>query len=278
MGICMQDLMLAEGGNLQFFLFFLCLIIFALAERCWPRRTTPGYSKRITTNALLTLSNVVLIPLVPISIVTAGFWAESQGYGLINNVAHQIPVVVVIITTLLLRGFISFFTHLLNHKVPMFWRLHRVHHMDSALDVSSTVRFHPLEMFITTLVSVPLVVVLGLPPWVLLFYELFDVCVTLFSHSNLRLPKRIEKWLRYIIVTPGLHTVHHSNNPMETDKNFSAVFPIWDVIFGTFNSGDTPPVGLGLKEFQGDQVNHFAWLLISPFTRTQRLPTAESNH
>ena len=261
----MKDLMLSSGGDLQFALFIGFFAIFLVFERLWQRRPMPRYSKRVTTNFLVTACNVLVIPIIPISIVGGAFWAESQNIGLLNQVDHLLPLWTLILVTFLLRGFISFFTHYLNHKIPILWRIHRVHHMDPELDVSTTVRFHPLEMFVGAAISVPVAIALGLPPWILLLYELFDVVVTLFSHANLRLPHRIERWLRYIIATPGLHTVHHSTVKEETDSNFSAVFPIWDVVFRTFNPGDAPPRKLGLNEMDAEDVNRFGWLLLSPF-------------
>ncbi len=175
--------------------------------------------------------------------------------------------VVVIVVTLLLRGFVSYYTHYLNHRIAFLWRFHRVHHMDKSLDVSSTVRFHPLELLFSLSLGVPFVIVLGLSPWVLLLYELLDVSVTLFSHANLRLPTAVNRWLRYIIVTPDLHRVHHSTWQPETDSNFSAVFPLWDLLFGTFRTHTREPLErmeLGLKEFRGKEVYRGGWLLLSP--------------
>ena len=165
---------------------------------------------------------------------------------------------------LLVRGFISFFTHYLNHAVPWFWRVHRVHHLDTELDVSSTVRFHPLEVLVSLLPGVPIVVAFGLTPWVLMFYELLDVVMTLWTHSNVRLPLALDRFLRYIVVTPDLHRVHHSAWRPETNSNFGAVFPVWDLIFGTFRA--TPRDGhermrLGLDEVRGSDAQRPLWLL-----------------
>jgi sterol desaturase/sphingolipid hydroxylase (fatty acid hydroxylase superfamily) len=220
------------------------------------------------TNALLTLAAILTLPLLPVSLIAAAFWAEAGQIGLLNNLPVDLPPWALLPLTLLLRGFLSWLTHWLNHKVPMLWRLHRVHHMDTQLDVSATVRFHPLEMPVSALIAVPLVIALGLPPWLLLLYELFDVTVTLFSHSNLRLPRGLERWLQYLIVTPGLHTVHHSAHQPETDSNYSAVFPVWDMLLGTFRSGEQAPAELGLVEYRGVEVDRFGWLLASPLYRS----------
>jgi len=205
---------------------------------------------------------------VPISFITAAVWAEKNGVGLLNLMQAELPVWLLLVTTLLLRGFVSFFTHYLNHKIPLLWRFHRVHHMDTELDVSSTVRFHPFEMPLSMAVGLPLVAAFGLSPWMLLFYELFDVTVTLFSHSNIRLPERLNRYLRYIIVTPDLHKVHHSTFRPETDSNYSAVFPIWDILFGTFKTKTREPMEtmkLGLEDIREPRTNSFWWLLASPF-------------
>jgi sterol desaturase/sphingolipid hydroxylase (fatty acid hydroxylase superfamily) len=112
-----------------------------------------------------------------------------------------------------------------------------------------------------------LFVLFGFTPWILLFYELFDVAVTLFSHSNVRLPAWLDRGLRYLIVTPDLHRVHHSSHQPETDSNYSAVFPIWDVLFRTFRTETREPqetMQLGLEEVRGAAANRFWWLLLSP--------------
>lgn len=265
----LKEWLLSNGEDLQVILFFSFLGGFLIFERLWPRRRNPVRKGRIGTNALLTLTTILTLPLLPISIVAAAFLAEVEQIGLLNNLPSPLPLWVLIPLTLFSRGFLSWGTHWLNHKVPLLWRIHRVHHMDTQLDVSSTVRFHPLEMPLSALISVPVVIALGLPPWLLLLYELFDVVVTLFSHSNLRLPKSIERWMQYVIVTPGLHTVHHSSRPEETDSNFSAVFPIWDLLLGTFRSAERRPIELGLSEYRGTEVDRFVWLLASPLYRAR---------
>ena len=152
------------------------------------------------------------------------------------------------------------------HVVPAFWRVHRVHHLDTELDVSTTVRFHPLEFVIQALPAVPLIVTFGAIPWVLACYELLDVAVTLWSHSNLRVPERLDRILRRVIVTPDLHRIHHSAWKTETNSNFGAVFPIWDLVFGTFRATSREPherMRLGLDERRGHDAHRPLWLLVS---------------
>jgi sterol desaturase/sphingolipid hydroxylase (fatty acid hydroxylase superfamily) len=142
--------------------------------------------------------------------------------------------------------------------------VHRVHHLDTELDVSTTVRFHPLEFVIGLLPGVPIVVAFGLTPWALAVYELVDVVITLWSHSNLRVPASVNRVLCRIVVTPDLHRVHHSAWKPETNSNFGAVFPLWDMVFGTFCAEPREAhevMKLGLDDVRGDAAQRPIWLL-----------------
>lgn len=270
----MQELMINSGEQLQYWLFFSLLILFIALERWVPRRQPKSLqSKRRTTNAAMTVLVIVCLPILPLSLITAAYWSADNQLGLLNNLSIELPILMIIGFTLLLRGFISFFTHLLNHKFAFLWRFHRVHHMDTELDVSSTVRFHPLEMVFSLIVGLPLVVLFGLSPWVMIFYELLDISVVLFSHSNIRIPTRINNSLRLFIVTPELHRVHHSTVEVETNSNYSAVFPIWDIIFKTFRTTTKQPTNvmpLGLDEVDEIKAASFWWLLRSPFISLEK--------
>lgn len=261
---------LANGDDLQFVVFFLGLAIFGVLERVLPRRSVDmNRRRRWTTNGLVTALNVAALGFLPISFIAAAAWAAQQQIGLFNLM--HVPSWVVVAGTLAVRAFISFGTHLLNHKLPWLWRIHRVHHLDTEVDISTTVRMHPLEFFVNPFIGVPIVLLFGLSPWVLAFYELLDVGVTLFSHSNLRLAAAVDRVLRYLIVTPDLHRVHHSVFKPETDSNYGAVFPIWDLIFGTFRA--KPRDGhermrLGLEELRSPDADRLITLLLSPLHKT----------
>jgi sterol desaturase/sphingolipid hydroxylase (fatty acid hydroxylase superfamily) len=256
-----------NAGDLQVALFFFLFFIFSLAEVLAPKRPGPMHRKeRWLTNLLMTALNIAVMGMLPVTFFGVAVWVQKQGYGLFND--FPLPVAVLVIGTLLARGFISFFTHYLMHKVPLLWRLHRVHHLDTELDVSTTVRFHPFEFLAALIPGVPLVAAFGMSPWVLMLYEILDAVVTLFSHANIRLPESLERVLRYVIVTPDLHRVHHSSWQTETDSNFGAVFPIWDIIFRTFRTETRAPhetMELGLEEVRDERANRFLWLLGSPF-------------
>jgi len=263
---------LANGDSLQVILFFSLLFVLPFVERLVPRR--PGSMDRKTrwpANLGLTFLNFLSLGVIPVSLFGTAVFADSQGWGLLNRV--ELPTPAVVFVTLLVRGFISFFTHYLMHKVPLLWRMHRVHHLDTEMDVTTTVRMHPLEFFVGALPGVPIVLAFGLSPWVLMLYELFDVMVTLWTHSNVRLPEPVNRILRYFIVTPDLHRVHHSAWQPETDSNFGAVFPVWDLIFRTYRA--EPRDGhqnmrLGLDEVRGREAHRLFWLLGSVLKRGLR--------
>ncbi|HEX6766843.1 MAG TPA: sterol desaturase family protein [Polyangiaceae bacterium] len=257
----------AHGDDAQFALFAAGFVAFAVLERALAHRTMPQERRtRWPANLGLTLLNVVALGLMPASFVGIARLAEGKDIGLLHSVA--LAPWLIVVATLLLRGFVSFITHLLMHKVPLLWRVHRVHHTDTQMDVSTTVRFHPLEFFIGLGIGLPFVLALGLSPWVLALYELFDIVVTLFSHANLRLPARFERVLGLFLVTPGLHRVHHSTHPDETDSNFGAVFPLWDMVFGTYRTTtreESATMPFGLAEARGTRTQSIPWLLAVPF-------------
>jgi len=256
---------LERGDELQVELFFGLLLVLAALEVFWPRRAGRQERRvRWPANLLLTLLNFLVLSVMPVTLIGAALFAERTDLGLLHRVAA--PFAVVALVTLLARAFISFSSHWLMHKVPWFWRVHRVHHLDTELDVTTTVRFHPLEFVLQALPAIPVVLLLGLDPAVLMLYELLDVAVTLWTHSNLRLPAKLDRVLRRLVVTPDLHRIHHSSWQPETDSNFGAVFPVWDLVFGTYR--EVPRDGhehmrLGLDEVRGPAAHHPLWLLTS---------------
>lgn len=256
-----------NADDLQVGLFFGLFIVFALVEVLAPCRPRPGGQRlRWFTNLTLTALNIVVLSSLPVTFFAVAVWAQARGLGVVNAV--EMPVTAAIFATLLVRAFLSFFTHYILHKVPWLWRVHRVHHLDTEMDVSTTVRFHPLEFVVNLVVAVPLLTATGAVPWALLVYEVLDAAVTVFSHANIRLPKWLERSLHFVIVTPDLHRIHHSSYQPETDSNFGAVFPIWDILLGTFRTVARVPqetMELGLGEVRDDRADRIGWLLSSPF-------------
>lgn len=261
----LQRWLRSHGEASQYIAYFAVLAVMIAWERArgLPQRAPRG--ARFRVNFALTAVNVLALGALPVSFIAASEYAASRGVGLMNAVS--LPGPPALLVGLLGRGLISWVTHLLMHKVPLLWRVHRVHHTDVELDVSTTVRFHPIELPIGLAIGLPLVAALGLPVWVLLAYDILDVVVTVFSHGNVVLPAWLERPLRYVLVTPSLHRIHHSVHPEESDSNFSAVFPIWDIVFGTFRTRARvalPQLDLGVSEVRDGRSWSIGWLLLVP--------------
>ena len=257
----------AQFDTLQYVAFFGVFFAFALIETVAPRDEAPAERVwRWPTNILLTVVNIVVMGMIPVSVIAAADFAHEQRIGLANVV--ELPPIAAFAIGFLGRGFLSWGTHLLNHKVPFLWAIHRVHHVDTKLDVSTTVRFHPLEFVFTTPLTLAGVVALGAPAISLLIYELMDAAITVFSHANVRLPWWIDRPLSLFIVTPDVHRVHHTSHQPETDSNYGAVLTIWDRLLGTYRRKSADALATqetGLSEVQDSRSRNPLWLLILPF-------------
>lgn len=263
--------LLNDSEDFQFILFFGILFIMIITEHFIAFRKIKK-TQRKKTNYILTLLAIISMMAIPFTFISAAEVSKTINWGLFNVI--EINWILLGVLTLLFRGFISFFTHYLAHKIPLFWKIHRVHHLDTEMDVSTTVRFHPFEFIINSIIGIPIVFALGFPAWGLMLYELFDIIITLFSHSNISLPKKTDRILRIFIVTPNLHRIHHSSYQPETDSNYSAVFPIWDIIFGTFKTTSKispSEMKLGLEEVRDNRTSSVIWLLKSPFKVFKKL-------
>jgi sterol desaturase/sphingolipid hydroxylase (fatty acid hydroxylase superfamily) len=153
------------------------------------------------------------------------------------------------------------------HKVPLLWRLHRVHHLDTHLDISTSLRSHPAEYVVNLVIIVPAAIVFGMTPWVLIIYELADTMVSVFSHANLRMPQGLDRWLRWVLVTPNMHSLHHSSYQPETDSNYGSVFTFWDRLFRTYRHAPArsyDELQIGLTEIRDQRAWDLWWQLKSP--------------
>jgi sterol desaturase/sphingolipid hydroxylase (fatty acid hydroxylase superfamily) len=204
---------------------------------------------------------------MPVGIVAAADFAMARGWGLLNQAV--VPTLAGLAAGFVLRSLVAFAIHFAMHKVSLLWRIHRVHHTDLAMDVSTTVRFHPLEFVISMPVLLAMVVVFGLPPFALMVYELLDAAMAVFTHANVRLPERLERALQLVLVTPAMHRIHHSAWQPETDSNYGATVSWWDRLFGTYRVRplrEAADLRLGLEELRNRRADSLVWLLWMPFT------------
>jgi sterol desaturase/sphingolipid hydroxylase (fatty acid hydroxylase superfamily) len=246
--------------------YWVLLAAFAGLEAFIPAfQGSPQREKRWSTNLGLGILNMMLEPLAPVSAVLGAQWAQEHGFGLLN-IASSAPWVAVIVT-FAVRDFAGYLFHVVMHKTLMFWRLHRVHHFDTHLDVSTSLRSHPVEFAVIFFTMVPLAIAFGFDPWALAAYEIVLSIVNIYSHVNLRLPQRVDRLLRWIFVTPNMHCLHHSSFQPETDSNYGQVFSLWDRLFGTYSAA--PRAGydamqIGLAEIRDERASDLWWQIKSP--------------
>lgn len=175
---------------------------------------------------------VVLRGAYPAGAVGAAVLAQNYGWGAFNVL--PIPFALAVAASVLLLDLVIYFQHWLFHAVPWLWRIHRVHHADPELDVSTALRFHPLESVFSMILKIGVVLLLGLPPLGVLIFEIILNAAAMFNHTNASLPAKVERWVRILLVTPDMHRIHHSTHGPETNSNFGFSLPWWDRLFRTY--------------------------------------------
>lgn len=199
-------------------------------------------------NLTLGLLNAVAIALLASPFITqvAG-WVEESRFGLLNLL--NLPPALGAATSILLFDAWMYLWHRANHELGFLWRFHRAHHSDPEMDATTAVRFHIGEILISSALRLAVIPLLGITIHQLLVYEMLLLPVILFHHSNVLFPERLDRWMRLVIVTPAIHRLHHSRLRLETDSNYSSIFPFWDRIAGTFRlRRDGQQVNFGLDD------------------------------
>lgn len=255
------------------------LMMMMLWEWIAPRRPQHiGRLRRWPHNLLLVAINTLVLRLCfPLAAVGAALLADEQGWGLFN--ALSMPIWVSVILSLLLLDLLIYLQHRIFHAVPWLWRLHRMHHADLEFDVTTGLRFHPIEILLSMTLKLVAVTLLGAPALAVLLFEVLLNATAMFNHGNVRLPKRLDRWLRLILVTPDMHRVHHSVIPTETDSNFGFNLPWWDRLFNTYRA--QPQAGqlgmtIGLNQFRNPAELRLHRLLLQPFRRSGKPGTIDS--
>lgn len=268
----MTDWLLQNEPGLRLGVFLGLFAALAWLEWRYPRRRETARRGRWLTNiTLLAIDGLVLRLFFPLLAVGAAVWAQAAGVGLFN--VWMLPGPVAFVLCLLLLDLAIWAQHLLMHKVPLLWRLHRVHHCDLAFDVTTGIRFHPLEIALSMGLKMALVVALGAPVAAVIVFEVLLNATSLFNHANLRLPASLDRVLRWLVVTPDMHLVHHSVHRPETDSNYGFNLPWWDRLFGTYRA--QPRDGhegmrMGLEAFRSPREQALRLLLIQPFAGSRQ--------
>jgi sterol desaturase/sphingolipid hydroxylase (fatty acid hydroxylase superfamily) len=237
-------------------------VALALAEVIWAGGEDTGHGNdgRLLTNFGLTIFVVLAGTALPLARMSASLSGERLGLGIANGIA--LPWIAIFAGMLLLDSLAGYWVHRLMHGTPLLWRIHRVHHADSAVDVSTSLRNHPLELIVSVPVSCAVVLVVGAPISVVAAAQTLFVAAALFQHADIRLPPRLDRALAWVIVTPRLHRLHHHPERLVHDTNFGDSFVLWDRLFGTFNGcEDRQPVGL---QGQAARADHLIEQICSP--------------
>lgn len=249
--------------------FFGMLALMGGWEILAPRRMlTVSKLVRWTNNLGLVFFNSFILRLLfqGAAIGMAGF-AVSNGWGLLNY--YDLPFVVAVLLSIVVMDFIIYLQHVMVHAVPMLWRLHRVHHADLDFDVTTGARFHTLEIILSMLIKFATIVVLGPPVLAVVIFEVLLNATAMFNHGNVRLPKQLDSVLRWFVVTPDMHRVHHSVEDDEANSNFGFSLPWWDRLFGTYR--DQPRAGhegmtIGIHKYRTTkEVSWLPGMLLLPF-------------
>jgi sterol desaturase/sphingolipid hydroxylase (fatty acid hydroxylase superfamily) len=254
------------GIRLAFFLGILLTMFFW--ERFAPRRLlTTSKITRWASNLGLVLIDATTVRLVfPTALAGIALIAQQNGWGLFNQ--FELPSLLKIIFSILILDFVIYLQHVMFHVIPLLWRLHMVHHTDMDIDVTTGVRFHPIEIILSMGIKMIAVILTGAPSLAVLIFEILLNGTSMFNHGNVRYSQQIDSLLRLLVVTPEMHRVHHSTIRWESNSNLGFNFPWWDRLFGTYRP--QPAKGhvemtLGLDQYKEPQKLTLPWLLILPF-------------
>jgi sterol desaturase/sphingolipid hydroxylase (fatty acid hydroxylase superfamily) len=252
--------------RLSFFLGI--LICVATWELLAPRRglTTSKIVRWFGNLAIILLNAVGIRLLFPILPVGLALVAQKNGWGLLNN--FDLPYWLAVIVGVIVLDLVIYLQHVMFHAVPVFWRLHMMHHADLDFDVTTGLRFHPVEIILSSGIKLAAVVVLGPPALAVLVFEVLLNATSMFNHGNIRIPTSVDAVLRLFVVTPDMHRVHHSVVIKETNSNFGFNLPWWDRLLGTYR--DQPAAGhremtIGLSQFRDAKRLTLPWMLALPF-------------
>jgi sterol desaturase/sphingolipid hydroxylase (fatty acid hydroxylase superfamily) len=264
----MRETLFAYEPLIRLAVFGGIFIVMAVWELLAPRRPQAvARNWRWPNNLGVVAVDVLLVRvLLPITAVGLALIAEAHGIGLFNMIA--LPAWASIVVSVILLDLAIYLQHVLFHAVPALWRLHRMHHADLEFDVTTGLRFHPIEILLSTGIKLVVVAALGTPAAAVLIFEVLLNATSMFNHSNIRVPAPIDRILRWFVVTPDMHRVHHSILRRETNSNFGFNLPWWDRLLGTYRA--QPAAGhdamtIGIEQFRDPRELALDRMLLQPF-------------
>jgi len=264
----MNSFMIENEISIRLGFFFSIFLLVAIWEVLAPKRPlSNSKAQRWYSNlSIVVINSLVVRWIFPFLAVGLAIEAQNRGWGLFNNI--EIAWGLHLVLSVLILDFVIYLQHAMFHFIPLLWRLHRMHHSDLDYDVTTGSRFHPIEIALSMVVKLAAVAALGPLPAAVIIFEVLLNGVAVFNHGNVRLPKKLDRFIRWVIVTPDMHRVHHSIIPSETNSNFGFNVSWWDRLFGTYI--DQPRAGhdqmtIGIELFRNPKYLHLHWLLVIPF-------------
>lgn len=265
----MSEYILSHESGIRLGFFIGILILMGFWESIAPRRpySMSKRSRWFANLGIVVIDSLILRLAFPVTVVYIASLNEGSGRGFLNQ--SGLPIWLAIVIGVLLLDFIIYLQHAIFHALPIFWRLHMMHHTDLDFDTTTGVRFHPLEVLLSMGIKIGAVFVLGIAPLAVILFEILLNATSLFNHGNVRLPQPLDRVLRLFVVTPEMHRVHHSVIIRETNSNFGFNLPWWDRLLGTYRA--QPAAGhegmtIGLSHFRDPGGLTLPRILALPFT------------
>ncbi len=274
----MFQALFAQQSAVRFAIFATVFLTMAAWELAAPRRPQRvARAERWPSNLAVAALDAFLVRAVfPIGVVGLAMLAETRGWGLLN--IWGAPAWLAVPLAIIVLDLAIYLQHVAFHSVPALWRLHRMHHADLEFDVTTGARFHPLEIVLSMVIKMAVVVGLGAPAVAVFLFEILLNATAMFNHANVGLSRRLDRGLRWLVVTPDMHRVHHSIDGQETNSNFGFNLPWWDRLFGTYR--DQPALGhdgmtIGLPGIRDSREQRLDRMLTQPFRNADRTRAAD---
>ena len=272
----MTDLIITHEPYLRFGVFVSVLFLMIIAETVLPKkaRTLPRAHRWLTNFLFVAVDTIFVRLLFPIVAVGVAIIATEENWGLFNLTA--LPIWIEVFLAIIVLDMMIYWQHVASHHIPVLWRMHKVHHADRDIDVTTGSRFHPIEIGLSMGYKMLLVVLLGPPVLAVILFEIILNGCAMFNHSNIKLPVKADRVLRWFIVTPDMHRIHHSTKMTETNSNFGFSLSLWDRLFGSYIQ--EPEKGhdgmkIGLSEYQDKAPASLIWSLVLPFKSVKQFKT-----
>ena len=220
----------------------------------------------ISNIGLIIISSLLVRFILPTAAVGIALHVEQENWGFLNH--YDLPFALQFLLAFILMDLAIYFQHVMFHALPLFWRFHRVHHTDLDCDITTGLRFHPFEIVISILFKFLVIATIGAPVVAVVIFEITLNAASMFTHSNIKIPSTLERIVRWFIVTPDMHRIHHSIEENETNSNFGFFMSIWDRLLGTYTKepeGGHTNMKIGLRNFREPKWQNLRWLIYLPF-------------